>query len=234
MKRLFLEITALNHKFTFCLFVFAFALLSVPPTVAAQTLFGETIQTMKFRLEQDTSLLPQLAVRFAEGDTTLNINQLSLLYYGYAINAEHNAQSESRILDAASSLGRREKFEDAINLLDNFLEKNPGSLAALLERAYTSWLVNDSLGTVNGYKKYYQLMEVPMQSGTGANLKSPIVVSSVRDMELVMDKKGYFIKSQSLLNRNGHKIYMLTCATEAEPDAKKYFYFNVDLPLGNR
>ena len=233
MKKLFFKINTLIYKFPFCFFFFAFALLGISPTISAQTLFGETIQTIKFRLEQDTNLLPQLADRFAAGDTTLMINQLSLLYYGYAINAEYNAQSESRILDAASSLGRREKYEDAINLLDNFLEKNPGSLAALLERAYTSWLVNDSLGTVNGYKKYYQLMEVPLQSGSGINLKNPIVVSSVRDMELVMDKKGYFIKSQSLLNRDGHKIYMLTCATETDPETEKYFFFNVDLPLGN-
>ena len=211
---------------------FLFFLFYTSQQFHAQTLFGESIQSLEFRLKQDTNLLPQLAERFYEGDTSLTVNQLSFLYYGYAINSEYDPASEARILDAASSLGRRERYKEAISLLDNFLKKNPGSLAALLERAYTSWLVDDSVGTVTGYEKFYRLMEVPLQSGKGFSIKEPIVVSSIRDMELVMDKKGYFIKDQSLLNRDGHKIYMLTCATEADPRAKRYFYFNVDLPFG--
>ncbi len=208
-----------------------FYLISFSQNINAQVIFGETIQTLEYRLQQDSNLLPQLADRFSEIDTTLNLNQLSLIYYGYALSSEYDPVREERILDAANSLGRREKYEDAINLLDHFLEKNPGCLAALLERAYTSWLVDDSLGTVNGYKKYYSLMEVPLQSGSGNTAEDAIVVSSVRDMELVLDKKGHYITGQSLIQKNGHKIYMVTCATEAEPKMKKVFYFNVDLPL---
>lgn len=200
-------------------------------SINAQTIFGETIQTIKYRLQQDSNLLPQLTDRFAKNDTTLNLNQLSLIYYGYALGPSYDPVREERILDAANALGRREKYDEAINLLDHFLEKNPGCLAALLERAYTSWLVDDSLGTVDGYKKYYMLMEVPLQSGTGNTAEDAMVVSSVRDMELVLDKKGYYITGQSLIQKNGHKIYMVTCATEADPKTTKIFHFNVDLPL---
>ena len=197
----------------------------------AQTIFGETVQTLKFRLQQDTNLLPQLTSRFANVDTTLNLNQLSLIYYGYALSPQYDPTTEVRILDAASSLGRRERFDEAISLLDHFLANNPGSLAGLLERAYTSWLVNDSLGTVNGYKKYYMLLDVPLQSGSGSTPEDAFVVSSLRDMELLLDKMGYFITGQSLIQKNGHKIYMVTCGTDAEPKMKKVFYFNVDMPL---
>ena len=209
----------------------AFYLMVFSQNINAQVIFGETIQTLEYRLQQDSNLLPQLAKRFSKNDTTLNLNQLSLLYYGYALGPEFDPVREERILDAANSLGRREKYEDAINLLDHFLENNPGCLAALLERAYTAWLVDDSLGTVNGYKKYYSLMEVPLQSGSGNTAENAIVVSSLRDMELVLDKKGYYMTGQSLIQKNGHKIYMVTCATEDNPKVKKVFHFNVDLPL---
>lgn len=210
---------------------FAALALFIFQSINAQTVFGETIQTIKYRLQQDSNLLPQLTDRFAKNDTTLNLNQLSLIYYGYALGPSYDPVREERILDAANALGRREKYDEAINLLDHFLEKNPGCLAALLERAYTSWLVEDSLGTVDGYKKYYMLMEVPLQSGTGNTAEDAMVVSSVRDMELVLDKKGYYITGQSLIQKNGHKIYMVTCATEADPKMTKVFHFNVDLPL---
>ena len=212
------------------LFFVAFALF-VLQNVYSQTIFGETIQTLGYRLQQDSNLLPQLAARFAKIDTTLSLNQLSVLYYGYALSPQYDPTTEVRILDAANSLGRRERYDEAVNLLDHFLENNPGSLAGLLERAYTSWLAEDSIGTVNGYKKYYMLMEVPLQSASGNTAEDAFVVSSLRDMELVVDKMGYFITGQSLIQKNGHKIYMVTCATEADPKMKKVFHFNVDLPL---
>lgn len=200
-------------------------------SVKAQTVFGEPIQTMQYRLEQDSNLLPQLAERFHNMDSTLHLNQLALLYYSYGFRADNDPAKESRILDAASSLGRREQYDEAIRLLDQYLAKNPGCLSALLERAYTSWLVDDSLGTVNGYKKYYQLMEVPLQSGSGNSAEDPIVVSSGRDIELVLDKKGYFIKKQTLMRRGDQKMYQVICGPTSNPKTDQVFYFDVSLVL---
>ncbi|HHM20872.1 MAG TPA: DUF4919 domain-containing protein [Bacteroidetes bacterium] len=214
--------------------LFTFFTFFIFQNINAQAVPHSAVETVRHQLGADSTLLPRLATRFAEGDTTLTLAQLSVLYYGYGLSRDADPAGESRILDAASILGRREKYDDAIALLDRFLKKNPGSLAALLERAYTSWLVNDSTGTVNGYKKYYQLMEVPLRSGTGQTPQDAIVVSSLRDMELIVDKLGFYITSQLLLRKNGHAIYKVICATEENPKMKKVFYFNVDLPLLQR
>ena len=112
----------------------AFLPLFFLPRVQGQNVFGETIEVIGQRLMADTTLYQRLADRFNEGDITLTLNELSTLYYGYALRPGYNPVREERVLDAASALGRRERYEDAQNLLNNFLSKNPACLAALLEK----------------------------------------------------------------------------------------------------
>ena len=215
-------------SFAFALFFFA------AQNGQAQLVHGENIEDIAYRLASDSTLYQRLADRFSEGDSTLSMKELSTLYYGYALRPAYDPLAEDRILKAVYALGRREKYGDALNLLDNFLDKHPACLSALLEQAYTAWLVDDSLGTVDGFKKYYQLLEVPLTSGDGNSSENAFVVSSERDMELVLDKLGYNQKAQSLITKQGQHFFLVTCSTKEQPDTEKQFYFNVDLVVKGR
>ena len=177
----------------------------------------------------DTTLYQRLADRFNEGDITLTLNELSTLYYGYALRPGYNPVREERVLDAASALGRRERYEDAQNLLNNFLSKNPACLAALLENGYNAWLMEDSLHTVQGYQKYYALLEVPLKSGTGESFEKAFVVSSTRDIELVLDKLGFVSTGQSLVQENGQNFQIVKAVRDENKKEEQTFYFNVEL-----
>ncbi len=196
----------------------------------AQNIFGESIEALGQRLRADTSLYPSLATRFNAGDATLTTGDLSDLYYGYALSPDFDPVREDRVLDAASSLNRRERYEEAQSLLHNFLSQNPACLAALLEDGYNAWLQDDSLGTVHGYRKYFSLLEIPLQSGTGDSFESAFVVSSNRDVELVLDKLGFLSVGQSLVAKNGQNYQLVTAVKEDDKKLRRYFYFNVELP----
>lgn len=195
----------------------------------AQNIFGETVEALEQRLKVDSNLYQRLTARFNAGDTTLTIKELSTLYYGYALNPGFNPAREERVLDAASSLGRRERYEEAQHLLDNFLSKNPACLAALLESGYNAWLMDDSIRTVLGYQKYFSLLEVPLQSGTGESFEKAFVVSSTRDVELVLDKMGFVSTAQSLVVQNGQNYQIVTAVKDENRKEGRTFYFNVEL-----
>lgn len=197
----------------------------------AQTVFGETIEVMEQRLKADTSLYQRIGSRLIAGDTTLTINELSTVYYGNALRPGYNPIHEDRILDAVSSLARRDRYEDALKLIDNFLAKNPGCLPAWLERGFTCFLAEDSLQTVETYRKYYQLLDVPLRSGTGESFEQAFVVASLRDVELVVDKLGYLVGGQSLVVKNGQNYQIVNGTKEGDKTAKPVFYFNVELPV---
>lgn len=222
-----------NIEFVIRHFAFAVFLFASQNTIA-QMVHGENMADIAYRISNDTSLYGRLADRFAEGDSTMSMRDLSTLYYGYAMRKEYNPLSEDRVLKAVYALGRREKYSDAQNLLDNFLEKHPACLSALLEQSYLSWLQEDSLATVNGFAKYYQLLDVPLLSGDGNSSENAFVVSSERDMELVLDKLGYAITGQSLITKQGRHYYLVTCNTEENKDQEKQFYFDVDMVVKGR
>lgn len=199
--------------------------------ISAQAVYGETIEVMEERLKADTAMYERIGARFMAGDATLTNRDLSTIYYGAALRSSYNPLQEERILDAMNSLGRRDRYPEALSLCDNFLSKNPGSLAAWLERGYTCWLLEDSLQTVETYRKYYQLLDVPLKSGMGESFEQAFVVASLRDVELVVDKLGFVAKGQSLVTKDGQRYHIVNCEKEGDKTLKPTYYFNVDLPL---
>ncbi|MBI5916629.1 MAG: DUF4919 domain-containing protein [Bacteroidetes bacterium] len=208
-----------------CLFVFSCLKME------AQSVFGETIEVLEQRLKADSTLYDRIGSRLIAGDTTLTLNELSTVYYGNALRSGYNPVHEDRILDAVSSLARRDRYEDAVKLIDNFLVKNPGSLPGWLERGYTFFLAEDSLQTVETYRKYYRLLDVPLKSGSGESFERAFVAASLRDVELVVDKLGYLVRGQSLVVKNGQNYQIVNCTKEGDKAVKPVFYFNVELPV---
>ncbi len=197
----------------------------------AQIVFGGQVEEIGKRIAADSLLYPNLSERFLEGDTTLTITELGTLYYGSAFLPEFDPYREERIIDAADALARREKPYDALSLLDNFLSRNPASLRALLEKAYNSWVVNDSLETGPAYKKYFQMLKVPMASGTGESPETAFVIRSVQDQELVLNELNLVGMKENLVLRNGQSFHVVSSAKENDFNDRKNVYFNVELPL---
>ncbi|MBI1226144.1 MAG: DUF4919 domain-containing protein [Bacteroidetes bacterium] len=197
----------------------------------AQLVYGETIEVLEARLKADSSMYQRIGKRFLSGDASLTNRELSTIYYGAALRPDFNPLQQDRILDAMSSLGRRDRYPEALSLCDNFLKKNPASLAAWLERGYTCYLMEDSMQTVETYRKYYQLLDIPLRSGTGESFEQAFVVASLRDIELVVDKLGFIVKGESLVTNNGQHYHLVNCEKEGDKTMKSTYYFNVDLPM---
>ena len=208
---------------TLCMFI--------STALEAQFVFGETIGVLQQKVAEDSTLYPRIVERFVNNDTTLTLNELSLLYYGSAFIPGYDALQEERILDAGSSLARREKYDLAIGLFDNFLGRNPACLRGLLEKGYTHWLTKDSLIAEPTYQRYYQLLQVPLKSGTGESPEKAFVLRSIQDEDLVLNELGWLIQGESLLERNGQYFNKANCIKEDNQNTTRDFYFNVDLPL---
>ena len=183
------------------------------------------------RIKADSTLYPKIAERFTEGDTSLSLEDLQVLYYGSASQPDYDPYREARIIEAADALSRRNKHYESMTLLDNFLKRNPASLRALLDKAYLSWVINDSLHTEDNYNRYFQLLQVPVQSGTGESYESAFILRSEQDEELVLDKLGYVALRESLVTNKGLNYHLVTAAEDDDLDKRKQFYFLIELPM---
>jgi len=214
-----------NTLVTFGLMVFSCVFAN------AQVVFGVPVEDTGKRIAADSTLYSRLSGRFSQGDTTLTLEELGTLYYGSAFLPEFDPYQEERIIDAADALARREKAYDALNLLDNFLSRNPASLRALLEMAYNSWVVNDTGSMEPAYQKYYQMLKVPMASGTGESPETAYVIRSIQDQELVLNELNLVGMKENLVVRNGQNFHVVSSAKENDINTRKDVYFNVELPL---
>jgi tetratricopeptide (TPR) repeat protein len=212
---------------------FLFLLLSFAPAfpLVAQTVGGEPVSVIEYRLSDDSTLFSRLSGRLINGDTTLTINELNILYYGSVFQKNYNPYLEERIIDAGSALARRGKTDDALRLFDNLLSKNPACLPAWLEKAYTLYTSGDSLQTDPVYRRYALLLQAPMRSGNGNSVETAFVVRSVMDEELILNELGLVAVGQTLITRNGQSYHVAFCKKEDGKTQEQDVYFNVELPL---
>jgi hypothetical protein len=205
--------------------------------VASQVLvaFGqitfEQVMALGQKVQADTAAYQKLAERFAAGDSTLQYEELAMLYYGSAFLPGFDPYQEERIIEAADALARRDRPWDARSLLDHFLENNPASLRALLDKAYLSWVTDDSAAIQPNYFRYYQLLSVPLKSGDGLSPATAIIVRSVQDEELVLNAMDRVALAKSLQTIDGLAYHVVSTAPEKNLDKRTDFYFIIELPL---
>ncbi len=207
------------------------ALLSLAALALKAQLSFANVLAIGERVTADSALYPAIASRFAEGDSTLSLEDLQVLYYGSAFLPGFDPYREARIIEAADALSRRNRHYESMTLLDNFLKRNPASLRALLDKAYLSWVINDSLHTEENYFRYFQLLEVPVQSGNGDGFETAFVLRSEQDEELVLNKLNYVALRESLVKNKGLTYHIVTAAEDENLDKRRQFYFLIELPL---
>lgn len=183
------------------------------------------------RVSTDSTLYAGVAARFTEGDSSLTLDDLQVLYYGSVFQPGYNPYREASIIEAADALSRRNRHYESMNLLDNFLQRNPASLRALLDKAYLSWVINDSLHTEENYQRYFSLLEVPLQSGNGKSFETAFILRSEQDEELVLDKLDYVALRASMVRYKGLTYHIVTAAEDKNLDNRREFYFLIELPL---
>ena len=100
--------------------------------------------------------------RFIEGDPSMSLRDLSILYFGHALTPECNS---TQLWDInADSLLRNEKYEELLKVCEETLEKHPASLAANLFASMCS----EHLDNPNGELYYLRCSQIGRMIYEGA------------------------------------------------------------------
>lgn len=221
---------SLKHQFMFSRVLLTILLAGTAFCAFGQVTF-EQVMGLGERVRQDSAAYVRLAERFAAGDSTLTHEELAMLYYGSAFMPDYDPYQEERIIEAADALARRDRPWDARRLLDHFLEKNPASLRALLDKAYLSWVTNDSAAIPANYFRYYQMLSVPLKSGDGLSPETAIIVRSIQDEELVLNQLDRVALAKSIQTIGNLTYHVVSTAPEKKLDKRTDYYFIIELPL---
>ena len=182
-------------------------------------------EKIKLRSAKDFN---QLSSRFSKADTSLTLEDIQVLYYGFAFQPAYDPEVfipiENRIRDLNSS----GKPSEAISLADSLLAVYPVSIVALFEKSYASAFLQRAEEEFLSNRKYKALLRTILNSGDGLTAESAYVVISPNDEFDVIRYFGLTATSFLEFEYNG-RIYDILQLKKNKRKMDKIF-FDITLP----
>ena len=160
---------------------------------------------------------PTLLKRFSEADTSLSLEEIHCLYYGYVLQDDYNPYVSSTEEDEARKILNQEEVsvkdaEKAIKLLDKAVEKTPMHMRLYMYRYFAKTVVygeGSKESEADAYR-YVALVSVISASGDGYGYETALHVCIVSHSYSVMSYYGLDPTSQSLQMDNGRSFDVFT------------------------
>ncbi len=156
---------------------------------------------------------PTLLKRFADADTSLTIEDLHCLYYGYVLQNDYNPYIRLDEEEQAREILNQDKVtkkdaEKALKLLNKAVEKAPMHLRLYMYRHFANTLVygEDSKQAHDDAFRYVALISAIAASGDGSDYETAFHVAVVAHSYNFMNYFDLRPKSQSLQHNAGQQF----------------------------
>lgn len=160
---------------------------------------------------------PKLLKRFAAADTSLTIEELHCLYYGYALQPNYNAYLHPDEMEKALELLNKDdvskrEAKKALKLLNKAIDESPTHVPLYAYRHYANVLLygQTSKQAADDAFRYMALLTVMSASGTGSDYDNAFHVVVVNHSYLLMGYYGFNPLQQSLSANDGHSYDIFT------------------------
>ena len=165
-----------NKVFT-AIFLLIFSRISF-----AQEELNINFDEIKMKVENFNSetYYPKLLKRFNEFDTTLTLEENSLIYYGFSFQENYLKNKPNE--DKLKILSNNNEYEKLVLQCQNILEKNPVSLEANNKMGFALFKLGKPETEWKKYQKRYRdLRKVIVRSGNGLSCETAFKVIYVSD-----------------------------------------------------
>ena len=216
--------TKTSNGFSFCILSVALFLFTNVRCMAQQEDFL-TVDYKKIEhfVKKENAQFEKLILRFADGDTSLTLDELSAIYYGSFYSSQY---SYSEASDKVRENIKSQNYTAALKLCKKELEQSPASLDLLGKTAMCAHYAGEENNIY--YQRIIQILDVIFATGDGKSQQSAFKVVAVSDEYFIIyNVFEANLKQQALV---GHCDQM-TVYTEEEPDETTDIYFDVTLHL---
>ncbi len=171
---------------------------------------------------------PNLMRRYMANDTTLTLEQVRNLYYGFALQEDFVPyQTEKKELyDVRRNLvkdkGNPRYCPEAIRISQLVLDDNPFDLLAISTMSFAFLQLQDSLSYRLWNDKQNALLDAIVSSGDGETKESAIHVINIEHEYEVLNRLGLQLDADSLCNE---QVEYLRVKDNAEDISGLYFNF---------
>ncbi len=191
--------------------------------------YGISLDSIQSWVKEKPSYFKALQRKFQKTD--LSDSQMVMLYYGTAFLPDYAPQKADEEMKVVYDLTGNMDFDSGLKAAESLIKKYPVNARLYMLAGYAAKKTGNEKKADFYYKKYADLLRVPLYSGTGESFKKAYIVRSTSDEFLILNQQGLELLTQEVRYFDKMPYDKMTVNTKASPEAKKDLYFNIYLPL---
>jgi len=204
---------------------------------ASVKVYGLPLNTLKVMVEKHPKYFKHLKNKWLKAPEKMSQDELMLTYYGSTFLSDYQPQKEDKASERIAKMMGELDFKNAIIEGEKLLTVYPLNSRLYLLLGYAYKKNNQLQKSKFYYKKYADLLRVPLYSGSGKNFENAFVVRSISDEYLILNQNNLELVQQELRYHNQMPFDVLLIKPQSKENKrakvlpKEKTYFNVYLPF---
>ena len=212
--------------------------LSMPAQQKAPVkVYGLPLDTLKIMVTKHSKYFKHLNDKWQKAPGKMSQDELMLAYYGSAFLTDYQPVKEDKAVERIAKMMAGFDFENAIKEGEKLISVYPLNSRLYMLLGYAHKKIGQGKKSKLYYKKYADLLRVPLYSGSGKNFENAFVVRSISDEYLILNQKNLELVQQELRYNHQMPYDVLLIKPQSKDNKrakvlpKEKMYFNVYLPL---
>lgn len=191
--------------------------------------YGISLDTIKQWVHDKPEYFKALTRKFQKTDLT--DAQMVMLYYGTAYLSSYQPKKADKELEIIYDLMGNLDYDSGLKAAESLMKKYPVNARLYMLAGYAAKKIGDEKKSAAYYKKYGDLIRVPLYSGDGKSFEKAFVVRSTSDEFLILNQKNLELLTQEVRYYNKMPFDKIVVNRKQTPDKKEEIYFNIYQPL---
>jgi len=197
--------------------------------------YGMPLDTIANMVRQHPKYFDHLLRKASVLENKISQDELILLYYGSAFMKNYKPKDEEKAVNQIAQTMASLDFTGAITEGKNYLKVYPANARLYMLVAYAYKKIGKKSLSKVYYKRYADLLRIPLYSGTGKDFEQAFVVRNTSDEYLILNNKDLDLAQQELRYHNQLPYDVMLVSpkntSRQKQSAKEKLYFNIYLPF---
>ena len=209
-------------------------------TISAQKksldIYGLPVDTLKTMVQKHPKYFEHLKNVWLKQPDKMKEDELMLLYYGSVFMKKYEPAKEDKAVERIAKLMAEFDFQNAIKEGKKLLQVYPLNSRLYLLLGYAHKKLGMRQKSKFYYKKYGDLIRIPLYSGTGKNFDKAFIVRIISDEYLILNQKDLELVMQEVRYHHQMPFDVLLIKPVSKDNKrmtalpKEKLYFNIYLP----
>lgn len=199
-------------------------------------IYGLPVDTLKTMVQKHPKYFEHLKNLWIKQPEKMKEDELMLLYYGSVFMKNYKPVQEDEAVERIAKLMAEFDFQNAIKEGEKLLQVYPLNSRLYLLLGYAYKKIGLRQKSKSYYKKYGDLIRIPLYSGTGKDFERAYIVRVVSDEYLILNQKDLELVRQEVRYYNQMPFDVLLIKPVSKDNKrmtslpKEKLYFNIYLP----